>query len=431
MARELQLAPRMSQSSAGASLGPRQTDPERAVQTPFGRALKLGTWWGLQLALDFSLLLVFGLVLFNLAAGVLPDWHPDWPSSLRWGVATGAALLFFLSILLHELAHALVGRALGIPVSGITLFMFGGMAHLEREPERPSAEFWMAMAGPLTSLLIGVGATLLGGWLGMRDAASLAEDPLAVMRSMGPLATLLLWLGPINVVLALFNLLPGFPLDGGRVLRAALWWMTGDLRRATRHATAAGVLISWLLIASGLLMAFGFHVPLLGRGLGSGLWLMLIGWFLNTAARASYAQLVARQALAGVAVADLMWTQPLVVSPVESVHDVVREKVLHTDQRLFPVVAEGELVGVVSVNHLRRLPDDEWSGTPIRSIMTPGSELKTVTPSSDATQALKLLDSEATDELPVVERGHLRGLLRRQDLLRWLSLHAGPTPRRV
>lgn len=373
---------------------------------------------------------MFGLVLFNLAVGVLPAWHPDWSPALRWGVATGAAVLFFASILLHELAHAVVGRALGIPVSGITLYMFGGAAHLEREPTRASAEFWMAIVGPTTSLVIGFSATLLGSWLGTRGVEPLAEDPVQAMRAMGPLPTLLLWLGPINVLLAFFNMLPGFPLDGGRVLRAALWWATGDLHRATRHATSAGLLISWALMGAGILMAFGFSIPFLGRGFGPGLWLVLIGWFLGGAARASYAQLVTKQALERVTVRDLMWTRPEVVRPTDSV-DQVRHKMLHTDQQLFPVVKDDDLVGAVTVNDLRRLPDAAWESTLVEAIMTPRAMLNAVSPSTGATHALRLLSADAIEELPVVDGRHLMGLVRRRDLLRWLSLHVDPAHARV
>jgi len=246
---------------------------KRVAKSAFGLGLHLGKLFGVQVTLDLSLLLVFGLVLLNLGGGLLPAWHPAWSPELRWAVALAAALLFFASILLHELSHALVGRALGTRVSGITLFMFGGMAQLEREPERAAAEFWMAIVGPATSIALGVVATLLGTWLGGREVAALTEHPQAALQAFGPLATLLVWLGPLNIVLGLFNLLPGFPLDGGRALRALLWWLTGDLRRATRYATFLGLALGWSLTALGLFTAFGFHVLFFGRGFVQGLWL--------------------------------------------------------------------------------------------------------------------------------------------------------------
>jgi Zn-dependent protease len=395
------------------------------ARSAFGPGLRLGRLFDVQITLDLSLLLVFGLVLLNLGGGVLLAWHPAWSPQLRWGVAVAAALLFFASILLHELSHALVGRALGVHVSGITLFMFGGMAQLEREPERASAEFWMAIVGPATSITLGVLSTLLGSWLGSRDVAALSEHPMAALRAFGPLATLLIWLGPLNIVLALFNLLPGFPLDGGRALRALLWWLTGDFRRATRYATLLGVALGWSLTAIGVLVAFGFHVLFFGRGLVQGLWLMLIGWFLSNAARSSYAGLVVKQALEHVPVGELMWTHPEVIAPGDSVKSLVQNKVLHSDQRVFPVVWQQQLLGAINVQALSRLSEADWDTTAER-VMTPRSELELLSPNMDATQALRRINAGDTEEMPVVEGRELRGMVRRQDLLRWLSLHLDP-----
>jgi Zn-dependent protease/CBS domain-containing protein len=403
----------------------------RVAKSAFGPGLKVGTLFGIEISLDSSLVLVFGLVLLNVGAGVLPAWHPHWGVGLRWTVAVGAALLFFGSILLHELSHAVVGGALGAKVNRITLFMFGGMAQLEREPTRASAEFWMAIVGPVTSLIIGVASTLLGTFLGTRGLTTLPEDPLAILRAAGPLATLLLWLGPLNVMLAVFNLLPGFPLDGGRVLRATLWWIMGDLRRATRYATAVGLALGWAMIGVGVLIAFGFHVLWFGRGFVQGLWLMLIGWFLTNAARSSYASLVTRQALEHVAVADLMWTHPEVIEPEHSVKSLVRQKLLHSDQQVFPVVRDEQLIGAVTLNDVRQLPETEWDTTAIERVMTPRSQLEVLSPSTEASQALRSLSTEGRDEIPVVEGQRLRGMVRRQDLLRWLSLHVDPAQARI
>jgi Zn-dependent protease len=398
---------------------------KRMAESAFGPGIRLGKLFDVQIMLDLSLLLVFGLVLLNLGGGLLLNWHPAWSPQLRWGVATLAALLFFASILLHELSHALVGRALGTQISGITLFMFGGMAQLEHEPKRASAEFWMAIAGPATSIALGVAATLLGTWLGGREVAALAVDPQAALQAFGPLATLLVWLGPLNIALALFNLLPGFPLDGGRALRALIWWLTGDLQRATRYATSAGIALGWSLTGIGLLVAFDFHVLFFGRGFVQGLWLMLIGWFLSSAARSSYASLVVTQALEHVAVGELMWTHPEVLAPEDSVKNLVTQKVLHSDQRVFPVVRDQQLLGAVSVQSLRRLPEADWDMT-VQHVMIPRSQLELLSPTTEATQALRRLNAGDAEEMPVVEGRELCGMVRRQDLLRWLSLHVQP-----
>jgi Zn-dependent protease len=312
--------------------------------------LTIGTLLGVRVYVDFSLFVIVALVTINLGAAVFPAWHPEWGLLVRWTVALAAALLFFASILAHELAHAVVGRRLGVPMGGITLFMFGGMAHMEREPERPRVEFLMAAVGPLTSVVIGVVSAFLGSVLGS-----------------GPLSTLLSWLGPVNVFLGLFNLVPGFPLDGGRMLRALVWWTSGSYRKATRVATLSGQGVAMLLIACGLAMSFGLRVPALGSGLGPGLWLALVGWFLYGAARTSQRQALVLEALEGVSVERLM-------------------------RRTFDAVA-----------------------------LTPC----TLRGSDTGAEALRLLGQHSVEQLPVVDdEGKVMGLIRRDDLLRWVVLHS-------
>ncbi len=377
--------------------------------------VSLGRWAGIPVTLDWSLLIIFALVLFNLGAGVLPEWHPAWAPWMTWSVAFGAAVLFFLSVLLHELSHALVGRLFGIPVSRITLFLFGGMAHTDEEAPSPKAEFWMAIAGPIASMVIGVGALLLGVGLMSVSMAQL-DAPTEVMSHVGPLATLLLWLGPINIVLAVFNMIPGFPLDGGRVLRAAIWAATGDLGKATKWASYSGQGFAALMIAYGLFSAFtsGF----------SGIWLVLIGWFLWRAARGSYQQLLVMQALEGAKVHDVMRRHLAWVRPEISVASLVSEHFMRSDQRAFPVLGEGGvLVGLVTVTDVQRLPQERRATTTVAEIMTPVSELEQIGEDAPASDALQKLGARDVDQVPVVDgRGTLLGLVRRQDILRWLTL---------
>jgi Zn-dependent protease/HSP20 family molecular chaperone IbpA len=234
----------------------------------------------LEILLDATLLVAFALITFQLGLGVLPAWHPSWTGVERWTVALVAAVSFVLSVLAHELAHAFAAQASGTPIRRVTLFLFGGLAELEREPRTPGAEIAMAIAGPAVSLLIGITSTFLGLALAPHWAERLIDKPEVAFAALGPLTTLLLWLGPVNVWLALFNLLPGFPLDGGRLVRALLWWSTGDRRRATRWASMLGRLVAGCLVVFGL-------VYLLAGAFGTGLWTMLIGWFLYGAARRS------------------------------------------------------------------------------------------------------------------------------------------------
>ena len=378
---------------------------------------------GIDVYLDWSLLIIFALVTVNLGGGVFPAWHPDWSPATVWLTALGAAALFFASVLTHELSHALVGRTRGIEVPRITLFVFGGVAQMREEPKTWRAEFWMAIAGPLTSFAIG--GLCLALVAAVADPIALDPgDPASAFAALGPFATLLLWLGPINIILAIFNLVPGFPLDGGRVLRAALWGATGDLRRATRWASQAGQFFAWLLIVAGLSMLLGLSVPVFGSGVVSGLWLALIGWFLNNAAVGSYRQLVVRDALEGVPVSKLMLTHVQSVSPDLPVASLVDDYVMSSDQRAYPVVDGERLVGMVCLQDVRKIPRADWPATRVRDIMT--TKLTVVHPSDPGSEALSALSRQGVNQLPVVEGGRIRGLVRREEILRWLSLYGEP-----
>jgi len=389
--------------------------------------LRLGRIAGIEIAADWSLLIIFWLITFTLAVGVFPGWHPDWGAALSWATALAAALLFFASVLVHELSHALVGRAHGIVIRRITLFMFGGMAQMENEPSTWRAEFAMAIVGPLASLALGI--TFLG--LAAIISAPLDVDPdkpQEALAALAPLPTLLAWLGPVNIILAIFNLVPGFPLDGGRVLRAILWAVTGNLRLATRRASQAGQGFAWLLMASGFVMLLGVRVPLLGGGFLNGLWLALIGWFLNNAAVMSYRQLLMRESLADVPVARLMQTRFTRIDPQMRVSTLVDEHVMPSGQRSFPVEQDGRFLGMVCLSDLRKRERRAWEHTTVGEIMTPVAALVTVAPRHGSFETLALLAGHDLNQLPVVEDGRLIGLIRREDILKWLSLHGEREP---
>lgn len=387
-----------------------------------GRGWRLGRLWGVEIRLDWGLLVVFWLLTFNLGAGVLPQWHPDWRPALTWTVAIVASVLFFASILAHELSHAIVGRAQGIRVDSITLFIFGGVANLESEPASPRAELLMAVVGPATSIALGVIFVLLG--VAWTPAVLLPRGAEAsqIVRAAGPGATLLLWLGPINVILGLFNLVPAFPLDGGRVLRALLWAATRSLRTATLWASRLGQAFAWLLILSGIAMIFGARLPLLGGGIVQGLWLTFIGWFLNGAAVMSWERLVVRDSLANVPVSRVMRPEVTSVDPAITIETLVGRYVLGTDQRAFPVIEGEELVGIVTLSDVRRVPQEAWPTTTVRQIMTAADDLSIVRPGEGTAEALQKLAQRDVDQVPVVEGGRLVGILRRRDIMKWLEL---------
>lgn len=386
--------------------------------------IRVGRLFGIQIMLDWSLIVIFMLVTFSLGAGAFPAWHPDWSPALIWGVALAAAALFFVSILLHELSHALVAKAFGIPVNRITLFLFGGIANIEHDPDSPKKEALMAVVGPATSIGLGIGFSVLGALLlGARLGTDV--DPATAVRAMGPVTTLLFWLGPVNVLLGLFNMLPGFPLDGGRVLRAALWAATHDLRKATRWASRVGQGFGLFLITIGIAMAFGFALPVLGGGLINGLWLAFIGWFLNGAAAASYRQLVIREALEDVPLARLMRrTLPPAVPASASIAELVEGWVMQHDEPMFPVVDGERIVGFARVADVRRVPRSEWGSRGVSEITTDLSKLPVAQASGDAFQAMKTLGQGDAEAILVVDQDRIAGIVRTQDIARWLSLEA-------
>jgi Zn-dependent protease len=391
------------------------------------RGVRVGRVFGVDVRLDWSLLIVFWLIVVNLGGGLFRARHPDWSAGLSWTMAAIAAVAFLLSILAHELSHALVGRANGVQVAGITLFIFGGVAHLRGEPKSPRAELLMTVVGPITSLAIGFLATLAGTYL----AAPLivdVTDPLRAFQHVGPLATVLLWLGPINIMIGLFNLIPGFPLDGGRVLRAVLWAATRDLTKATRWAAGVGQAFGVLLIMAGVSVMFGFAIPWLGRGLISGVWAALIGWLLYGAAAASYSQVVVSDLLEDVPVSRLMKHRPVTIDPDLPVATLVDEYFMATPERAFPVVAGGDrLSGLVTMEDMRKVSREQWPTMRVRDIMTATAELVVVMPEETAAAALAKLAQRDVEQLPVVDGdGRLLGMVRRHDILRWLELQPRP-----
>jgi CBS domain-containing protein len=245
-----------------------------------------------------------------------------------------------------------------------------------------------------------------------------------VLEQLSPLSTLLAWLGCINVVLALFNLIPGFPLDGGRILRSILWALTDSLKRATRWAAGVGHLVAWTMIISGIAMAFGAHIPFFGTGLINGLWLAFIGWFLNGAASQSYRQVIVRDILEDVPVSRVMRSNPPIVSGECSVSSLVHDHVMRTDDHAFPVMKEGQLIGLTTLEDIRSVDRHAWDGTIVREIMTPAERLATVSPDDNTADALQTLARRDVRQLPVMHNGGLVGLLRRRDIVKWLQLQS-------
>jgi Zn-dependent protease/CBS domain-containing protein len=380
--------------------------------------------FGININIDWSWIFIFVLVTWNLGV-VFGNVHPGWGAVFQWGIALLAALLFFASVLAHELAHSLTARTQGIPVRRITLFLFGGVSNIEKEPPSPQAEFLITIVGPLTSIILG--ALFIAAGILTTGPLNLSLNPATILAGLSPASTVLLWLGQINILLGIFNLIPGFPLDGGRLLRSILWAITDNLRRATRWASWVGQGIAWLMIGLGIAMAFGVSIPILGTGLISGLWLAFIGWFLNSAAVQSYQQVVVQDLLEGVPVGRMMRRNAPVVPPDCSVSDLVHDHIMGTDDHAFPVMEDGKLIGMVTLNDVRSVDRNQWDVTRVRDIMTARADLVVATPEEDAADALNKMTQSDFRQLPVVSDGHLEGMLRRRDLVRWLQLQSDRT----
>ncbi len=384
--------------------------------------ISLGRLFGIRIRIDWSWLFIFALITWNLVS-VFGELHPDWSTRLNLTIAIVGALLFFASVLAHELAHSLVAQAQGTGVDSITLFLFGGVSNIQEEPKSPQNEFLMAILGPVTSIVIG-GVLVTAASLLASPRVAFDAPPADIMAQLGPVTTLLLWLGSVNIFLGIFNMIPGFPLDGGRVVRSILWAVTKDLRRATHWASLLGQGVAWIMILAGIASAFGAQVPLIGASFVGGLWLAFIGWFLSNAATQSYRRVVVEDILDDVSVSRVMRSNPPVVSSDISLREFVEQHVMQSDDYGFPVVDNDELRGIITLDDVRAVTRDEWDRTRVAQAMTPVDQVLTIAPDACASEALEKLAHQDIRQLPVIREGDLVGLVRRQDIMRWLHFHS-------
>lgn len=368
--------------------------------------IKLARVFGVELGLHYSWLVIAVLIAFSLASH-FHGIHPEWSDAVVWSASIITAVLFFLGLFAHELSHALVAKARGIPVHRITLFALGGMAQIEKEPGSASAEFWMGIIGPITSLVIGGILLLIAKGLGWTPGVPEATPSLAV----------LVWLGYINVALAAFNMIPGFPLDGGRVLRAIIWAITKRADRSTQIAAGIGQFVGVAFIFYGVFEFF--------RGAGfNGLWLAFIGWFLLSAANASNLQVKATRALAGVSVSQVMSPDCGTVESNISLQDFVDHFLLNTGRRCFVVVDNGRPLGLITPGEVRQVARESWPQTSVQAAMKPLKNLHSVAPETPAMQAMEMMAREDVNQLPVVSDGHLEGIVSRAHVLQLLQARA-------
>ena len=356
---------------------------------------------GIDIFIDPSWLIIFVLVTWTLASHYFPSQNPNVPLLFNWVLGIIASLLFFASVLAHELSHSLVAQQQGEQVKNITLFIFGGVAQIGDEPDKPLKEFLIAFVGPLTSIAIGI--ISYGTWWLLESITP-------------PFASVFRYLGFINIALACFNLDPGFPLDGGRILRAAIWGITKNVKVATRIASLSGKVVAFLLIFLGIWMIF--------TGLTlNGIWMIFIGWFLYNAAMNSYRHLLVKDALHEIRVEDLMITDFGTVSPHITIQQLVDDYILRHKDRGFLVIEEGLVKGIVCLHDVKQVPREQWSTTAIGSIMIPQEQLEKVSPRDDASIALNKLTARNIHQVPVVQANKVMGILRRNDILNYLQLH--------
>jgi Zn-dependent protease len=363
-------------------------------------AFSLGRIFGIQFRIHYSWFVIFVLITVSLSWQYFPYTYPEWSQPTYWLTGVATSLLFFTSVLAHELSHSLVGRANGIPVRSITLFLFGGVAHMTREATRHGAEFRMALAGPVASLVIAGIFFLLHLLL-----QSISE----------PVAALAFWLAQINVVLAVFNLIPGFPLDGGRVFRSLLWRFTGNYQRATRIAVEVGRSVGYLFVAGGIVLMF-----LYPGNWFNGLWLAFIGLFLTYVATTSYRQAQWQAALQGIRVADVMTTTCPVISPYMTVSRVVQDYIFISGHRCFMVTDGAELRGLLTLQNIKSADRKNWGTASVGDVMIPAERLKVIPLDEEVLSVVEQMEEYGINQMPVVSEGRIVGLIDRDDIIRLL-----------
>jgi Zn-dependent protease len=369
----------------------------------FGKPIELIEILGFKIRIDPSWFIVAVLVTWNFATLAFPARLPGLKPGVYWGMGVAGALGYFLSVVLHELSHAVVARTYGVEMRGITLFIFGGIAEMPQEPPTPQSELVIAAAGPAASF----GIAMACGALGL--VGRLGGWP-------EPVVSVLLYLAGLNAALGLFNLVPAFPLDGGRLLRSILWGLRHDLRWATRVSSTIGAGFGLLLVALGV-------ASIVAGAFTSGLWMILIGLFVRNAATGSYQQLLLRRALAGEPVSRFMHADPVTVPRNISVEALVKDYVERHHHKMFPVMDDGgRLLGCVTTRRIRELPRDEWDRQTVGSLVEGCSPENTVRSDTDALEALSRMSRAGSSRLLVVDGDRLLGILSLKDLLGFLSL---------
>jgi len=360
--------------------------------------IPLGRIMGIPIGLDYTWFLIFILLTWSFAVSYYPSEFGDWSAATYWVTGALTAIMLFVSVLIHELGHSVIAMRYNIAIRRITLFLFGGVAEIAAEPPRASAEFWIAIAGPLTSFAL----------------AGLFYLSLPLASSFSPLFGLVKYLAYINLVLALFNVIPGFPLDGGRVFRAIVWGITRSFRKATLIAANVGRSIAFLFILVGFWQIFSGNF-------GSGLWIAFIGWFLESAASAQVQQQMVQTLLAGHRVSDAMSRNVAMIPNDISLQQLVDDHILSTGKRVFVVARQEEVAGLLTLHRLREIPREQWSSTRVEQAMIPAGQMRQARPDMELWECFSTMTRAGVNQLPVMGAdGRLVGMLSREDVISFL-----------
>ncbi|MGD0131316.1 MAG: site-2 protease family protein [Bryobacteraceae bacterium] len=369
-------------------------------------SIRLGKLFGIEIGLHYSWFLIALLITMSLGSQFQAS-HAEWGTNVIWALSVLTALLFFITLLAHELSHALVARARGLTTKAITLFALGGVAQIEKEPEDAKTEFLVGIVGPLSSAVIGVASLGIAWAVGWHIRATPGT----------PLEAMFVWLGYINLSLAAFNMIPGYPLDGGRILRSILWLASRDAVRATERAATVGKVIALLFIALGIFQFFN------GAGFG-GLWIAFIGWFLLQAATASASSVALTAGLKGIKVSDVMTADCVTLDGNMNVEQFVENYLLRSGKRCFVVQQNGQVAGLVTAHEIKELERPRWPYTTLADIMRTLDELHTVGPTTPVMEALETMGRDDVNQLPVVSGNHLDGIITRANVLHFLQTRA-------
>ena len=369
------------------------------------RNIKLFKIFGIEVGLNWSWFLIFILVIFSLSTQVFPGWYPQFSliTNLILGFIT--AIFFFASVLTHELSHSVVANLSGISIRKINLFMFGGVAQMSKPPQTAVQEFLMAIAGPLASFVLSIFFGIF--WFGLR---------LTNFKFL-PVIAFFGYLSLINLSLGIFNLLPGFPLDGGRILRSILWYITEDLLSSTRIASILGQIIGYSMAAFGFMSIFIYQLQSFG-----GLWFIVLGLFLQNLAKTSYKQEIMRSSLETVFVRDVMRRDVQTINPDITINDLVKNWFMIYGYKIFPVLENGKIIGTISTEDVKLIPKDRWLTTTVREVLKTIKESQLINLESKVMDALHKMNGNQLDYLLIVEQNRLLGIIHIDDIMQYVKL---------